>query len=196
MFRFFLPDVLFSLSHLPQRHKKHRPPNRCARNDHNHPASVPWIKAYRVSERFRKQFPEHYVVRKFTGFDADYIAEWVYPEDRELLKGVSDQTDDCIHRCPYIMGHIGQKKILGIVCKGRFVQRRFQQLLLLHFTDHLFIHIPVSENDRGMQPDGYCPSGTDEHTAKGGGEEYYIIVGYFQSESWSSCSLDVEIMSR
>ncbi|MDE7340868.1 MAG: response regulator [Lachnospiraceae bacterium] len=48
------------------------------------------IKAYRVSERFQKQFPEHYAVRKFTGFDADYIAEWVYPEDRELLKKVSD----------------------------------------------------------------------------------------------------------
>ncbi len=53
------------------------------------------IKAYRVSERFRKQFPEHYVVRKFTGFDADYIAEWVYPEDRELLKGVSDPAYIC-----------------------------------------------------------------------------------------------------
>lgn len=48
------------------------------------------IKAYRVSERFRKQFSEHYAVRKFTGFDADYIAEWVYPEDRVLLEKISD----------------------------------------------------------------------------------------------------------
>lgn len=48
------------------------------------------IKAYRVSERFQKQFSEHCAVRTFTGFDADYIAEWVYPEDRELLKGISD----------------------------------------------------------------------------------------------------------
>ncbi|MDE5933456.1 MAG: response regulator, partial [Lachnospiraceae bacterium] len=48
------------------------------------------IKAYRVSERFQKQFPEYYAVQKFTGFDAGYIEEWVYPEDRELLKGISD----------------------------------------------------------------------------------------------------------
>ncbi|MDE7276515.1 MAG: response regulator, partial [Lachnospiraceae bacterium] len=48
------------------------------------------IKAYRVSERFQKKFSEQYAVRKFTGFDTDYIAEWVYSEDRELLKGISD----------------------------------------------------------------------------------------------------------
>lgn len=48
------------------------------------------IKAYRVSERFRKLFSEDYAVRRFSGFDVDYIKEWVYPEDRELLVGISD----------------------------------------------------------------------------------------------------------
>lgn len=48
------------------------------------------IKAYRVSKRFRKQFPEHYTIREFTSFDADYIAEWVYPEDRVLVEKISD----------------------------------------------------------------------------------------------------------
>ena len=48
------------------------------------------IKAYRVSERFRKQFSEHYTVRQFTGFDVDYVAEWVYPEDRALVEKISD----------------------------------------------------------------------------------------------------------
>ncbi|MCM1175171.1 MAG: response regulator [Blautia sp.] len=48
------------------------------------------IKAYRVSRRFRELFAEPYAVRKFTGFDADYIAEWVCPEDRELVGKISD----------------------------------------------------------------------------------------------------------
>lgn len=48
------------------------------------------IKAYRVSRRFAPQFPERDYVRDFAGFDADYIREWVYPEDRGLLAGVSD----------------------------------------------------------------------------------------------------------
>jgi len=48
------------------------------------------IKAYRVSERFRKLFPEPYMICRFTGFDADYIENWVYPEDKELLAGISD----------------------------------------------------------------------------------------------------------
>lgn len=50
------------------------------------------IKAYRVSERYRKIFPEPYIVRRFIGFDTDYIAEWVYPDDRELLTGISDSA--------------------------------------------------------------------------------------------------------
>lgn len=48
------------------------------------------IKAYRVSERFQKLFFEDYAVRRFTGFDVDYIKEFVYPEDRKLLVGISD----------------------------------------------------------------------------------------------------------
>lgn len=48
------------------------------------------IKAYRVSCRFREQFPEQAYVRDFAGFDSDYIRDWVYPEDRELLAGMSD----------------------------------------------------------------------------------------------------------
>ncbi|MCM1386879.1 MAG: GNAT family N-acetyltransferase [Bacillus sp. (in: Bacteria)] len=48
------------------------------------------IKAYRVSSRFAKTFPEEHMMREFTGFDADYIREWVYPDDRELVKGISN----------------------------------------------------------------------------------------------------------
>ncbi len=48
------------------------------------------IKAYRVSKRFALQFPERDYVRDFAGFDTDYIRDWVYPEDRGLLAGVSD----------------------------------------------------------------------------------------------------------
>ena len=49
-----------------------------------------WIKAYRVSSRFAKTFPEERTVREFMGFDADYINEWVYPDDRELVKDISN----------------------------------------------------------------------------------------------------------
>lgn len=50
------------------------------------------IKAYRVSERFQKAFSEDYAIRRFTGFNVDYVRDWVYPEDRELLAGISDPT--------------------------------------------------------------------------------------------------------
>ncbi|MBD5556719.1 MAG: response regulator [Roseburia sp.] len=48
------------------------------------------IKAYRVSNRFQKQFPPNRQTCRFTGFDSDYIEEWVYPDDREFLRGVTD----------------------------------------------------------------------------------------------------------
>ena len=48
------------------------------------------IMAYRVSDRFSREFPKDRRVRIFAGFDTDYVAEWVYPEDRALLAGVSD----------------------------------------------------------------------------------------------------------
>ncbi len=48
------------------------------------------IKAYRVSGRFEKYFSENNRERDFAGFDAGYIEEWVYPDDRELLCGFSD----------------------------------------------------------------------------------------------------------
>lgn len=47
------------------------------------------IKAYRVSCRFKKQFPTDHHVCDFVGFDRDYIENWVYPDDRQLLKGVT-----------------------------------------------------------------------------------------------------------
>lgn len=49
-----------------------------------------WIKAYRVSSRFAKTFPEERTTREFAGFDADYRKEWVYPDDRELVKEISN----------------------------------------------------------------------------------------------------------
>lgn len=48
------------------------------------------IKAYRVGNRFVAVFPEPRYVREFSGFDSSYIRDWVHPEDRALLKGVSD----------------------------------------------------------------------------------------------------------
>lgn len=47
------------------------------------------MQAYRISERFEKVFGNGNAVRKFTGFDEDYIANWVYPADRELVSGIS-----------------------------------------------------------------------------------------------------------
>lgn len=47
------------------------------------------MQAYRVSERFEKVFGNGNSVRKFTGFDADYIKHWVYPADRKLVEGIS-----------------------------------------------------------------------------------------------------------
>lgn len=49
-----------------------------------------WMKAYRVSERFAKKFSEENSTCRFRGFDKEYIEEWVYPDDRELLYGVND----------------------------------------------------------------------------------------------------------
>lgn len=48
------------------------------------------MKAYRVSERFQKQFPADRPTCQFTGFDADYIENWVYPDDREIVAGISN----------------------------------------------------------------------------------------------------------
>lgn len=49
-----------------------------------------WMKAYRVSPRFAKSFPEGCTMREFTGFDTEYIKDWVYPDDRELVKEISN----------------------------------------------------------------------------------------------------------
>lgn len=50
------------------------------------------MRAYRVSERFQKQFPSDRPTCRFTGFDADYIENWVYPDDREIVAGISDPS--------------------------------------------------------------------------------------------------------
>ena len=43
------------------------------------------VQAYRISERFEKAFENSYPMREYIGFDADYIENWVYPEDREFV---------------------------------------------------------------------------------------------------------------
>lgn len=48
------------------------------------------IKAYRISERFQKQFPKDRPVCDFIGFDKDYIENWVIPEDRDIVTGITD----------------------------------------------------------------------------------------------------------
>lgn len=47
------------------------------------------MQAYRVSERFEKVFGNGNSERAFSGFDADYIENWVYPADKELVRGIS-----------------------------------------------------------------------------------------------------------
>ena len=47
------------------------------------------VTAYRVSSRFIKDFPEDHLVHTFTGFDAPYISNWVHPDDRQLLRAVT-----------------------------------------------------------------------------------------------------------
>lgn len=47
------------------------------------------IKAYRVSNRFEREFPKGQMVRDFEGFDKDYIRDWVYPDDQKNLAGIS-----------------------------------------------------------------------------------------------------------
>ena len=49
-----------------------------------------WMKAYRVSSRFAGKFTKENSTCRFVGFDKEYIEEWVYPEDRELLHGVNN----------------------------------------------------------------------------------------------------------
>lgn len=65
-----------------------------------------WMKAYRVSSRFAKTFPENKQMREFRGFDAGYLEEWVYPDDRELLKNVSNPD--------YIRERLSQDKTFHI----------------------------------------------------------------------------------
>lgn len=48
------------------------------------------MKAYCVSDSFKKQFPEEYQVCPFTGFDAEYIEELVHPDDREALRAATN----------------------------------------------------------------------------------------------------------
>ena len=54
------------------------------------------VKAYCVSPRFRKQFPEEYQVCPFEGFDREYIREWVHPDDWEALAEATNP--ECIRR--------------------------------------------------------------------------------------------------
>ena len=48
------------------------------------------IQAYRVSKRFAKEFPPDKQNIKFSGFDADYKQNWVYPDDRVILRDISN----------------------------------------------------------------------------------------------------------
>lgn len=48
------------------------------------------MKAYRIGEHFQKQFPTLHQICEFTGFDTDYIKEFVHPDDREIVAGVSN----------------------------------------------------------------------------------------------------------
>ncbi|MCI9463211.1 MAG: GNAT family N-acetyltransferase [Lachnospiraceae bacterium] len=65
-----------------------------------------WMKAYRISKRFAKKFPSENFVCAFKGFDKEYIEEWVYPDDRELLKGIDDPE--------FIRAQLSQNKIFHV----------------------------------------------------------------------------------
>lgn len=47
------------------------------------------IKAYRVSNRFIREFPKDNMVQKFTGFDNVYVHDWVHPDDRESIRKIT-----------------------------------------------------------------------------------------------------------
>lgn len=47
------------------------------------------IKAYRVSSRFEKEFPQMNRIYNFTGFDNNYIETLVHPDDRKNLYGIT-----------------------------------------------------------------------------------------------------------
>lgn len=43
------------------------------------------IQAFRTSERMRDKFKERGGIYEYTGFDFEYVKNWVYPDDRELV---------------------------------------------------------------------------------------------------------------
>ncbi|MCM1186238.1 MAG: ATP-binding protein [Lachnoclostridium sp.] len=47
------------------------------------------IKAYRLSDPFSTLLSEEHPSHEFVGFDTDYINNWVHPDDRKLLVGVT-----------------------------------------------------------------------------------------------------------
>ena len=67
----------------------------------------------------------------------------------DVFSGQAGKPKDSVHGRAYIMGHVGEERILcHNGCSGRF-QRFFQKLLMLHFLNDFRIHILVSHNDLG-----------------------------------------------
>lgn len=63
------------------------------------------IQAYRVSDRLSDKFGQDGSVQKYKGFDAEYIREWVCPEDRGLVSRMTDPDN--------IRKNLAQKKVMN-----------------------------------------------------------------------------------
>ena len=55
------------------------------------------------------------------------------------------EADDSIQGCANIVAHVGQKGGLGATGMLRLRQRIVQQLLLLHFVEHIIVRITHGE---------------------------------------------------
>ena len=68
----------------------------------------------------------------------------------QMSHGNMGESQNCVHRCPYIMGHISQKYALGPVCVCRALQRVFQKDPLL-FLAALLLRLICESDDQFTQ---------------------------------------------
>ena len=68
----------------------------------------------------------------------------------QMSHGNMGESQNCVHRCPYIMGHISQKYALGPVCVCRALQRVFQKDPLL-FLAALLLRLIADDQIRARQ---------------------------------------------
>ena len=92
------------------------------------------IKAYCVSDRIKDQSPQEYQASTFDGFDAQYIKEWVHPDDRESMVKAT--------RPEYIRTRL--REDMAFYINYRICRNTKLAYMQLHMVD-------VSEDARGSQ---------------------------------------------